>query len=334
MQGDLILKKCVEIQEGFNLLKDYIWLGHAKDYYIDEGYGKKGGCSRFVNRDGCIVIAANSGFEESKIFKPLKDVICVYDGGHQDLTEGAIYSVYKVKSKEKKYVIVDDIYKDRGYHSCLFVDKDSCGTDESDASFQQAKIQAKEKYKKVFVDKDKREIVESIIEAVNELDINVGNSIIEILKEDNRTFIQRLFNIKVGLSKEEQEKMVRSSFSLERLNNMPIHILGKIKIIENNILILRTMNIPTSILKLTYESVDLTLALVEYNTSDEISEKINDFLDTTIKYCETLKNNKNIENTYIEEKLAENIANAIENNMSVLNSMIKDGDLLQKHMKN
>ena len=334
MQGDLILKRSVEVQDGFKLYKNYIWLGEAKDYYVNSGYGKKGSCSRFVNKDGCIAVVPDDCFEESKVIKPIKDVICVYNGGHQDLTEGTIYSVYKVKSEENKYVVVNDNYKDVGYSKHLFVDKDDCNSDKNEMSFQNAKANAKIAYEKEFVDKDKEKVVKRIIDIVNDIDINASNSIIEILKEDNRTFIQRLFNIQVPLSKEYQEKIIRSSFALEKLNNMSIHILGKIKIIENNILILKTMSVPTNILKLIYESVDLTLALMEYGVSNEVSEKVNDFLDTTIKYCETLKNNKNIENTYIEGKLAENIANAIENNMSVLNSMIRDGDLLQKHMKN
>ena len=87
MQGDLIFKKCVDMEDGFVLLKDYIWLGNAKDYYVDGRYGKNNGCSRFVNKDGYVVVVPDDSFEESRVIKPIKDVLCVYNGGYADLSK-------------------------------------------------------------------------------------------------------------------------------------------------------------------------------------------------------------------------------------------------------
>ena len=126
---------------------------------------------------------------------------------------------------------------------------------------------------------------------------------------------------------------VRECNNLEQINNLPLETLGKIKYIENNIIILNKMNVSEDILKLIKESVDLTLLLMEYESNDITAKKINDFLDNTINYVKTLKNNKHIEEKYIKEELAKNINDIIDKNSAVFKSMVDDNKYIMEQFK-
>lgn len=134
-------------------------------------------------------------------------------------------------------------------------------------------------------------------------------------------------------SNNEDRNDISNIMYLERLNSLPKGMLGNIKIIENNLIILKAMDVADDILKLIYESIGLSTVLADYNSDDDTLVKLEEFLSNTIEYCYMLKNNKNIENNYVKGRLAGNINNAIDRNSEVFKKMIQDGDILQKHLK-
>lgn len=134
-------------------------------------------------------------------------------------------------------------------------------------------------------------------------------------------------------NKNEISNSIKEFSNLEKINTLPLELLGKIKYIENNIIILNKMNVTEDILKLVKESVDLTILLIEYESNDITAKKINDFLDNTISYVKTLKNNKHIEEEYIKEELAKNINNVIDRNSAVFKSMVDDNKYMMEQFK-
>lgn len=85
---------------------------------------------------------------------------------------------------------------------------------------------------------------------------------------------------------------------------MPIEILGKIKKIENELIILNYKKIDSSILDLLKQSVNLTIYVStneEYylENKEELDSKLQEFLNNTLSYIKTLKDNQEIESNYI-----------------------------------
>lgn len=117
----------------------------------------------------------------------------------------------------------------------------------------------------------------------------------------------------------------------ECLDKLDLTILGKIKKVELNIDMLEAIDGDSEIISLLKESISLTLSLNEFSDVD-MSEKLNEFLDNTLEYINTLKTNRQIEEKYIREKLAENIISVIDNNNELFKSMIKDNGELNKYI--
>lgn len=108
--------------------------------------------------------------------------------------------------------------------------------------------------------------------------------------------------------------------------------LGKIKYLECEVKALMSEGVSSDITSLIDESISITLKLVNNINDDNIEERVSEFLDNTIEYVKTLKENKTTENQCIENKLAQNIYNIIDRNNDVFKSMIKDNKALYKHI--
>ena len=93
------------------------------------------------------------------------------------------------------------------------------------------------------------------------------------------------------------------------------------------------MKVHTDILKLLQESINLTIYIStdeKYYLShkEELDDKLIEFLDNTLKYIETLKDNRKIEETYIKGSISKDILSMIDKNNELLKDMIKDNHYL------
>lgn len=139
-------------------------------------------------------------------------------------------------------------------------------------------------------------------------------------------FLQDTKNIKLN---EEYDVNINHYERLKFQNKLPIHLLGKIKLIENELIILNYKKVNVEILKLLQQSINLTIYIStneEYyqKNKEEFDNKLNDFLDNTLKYIKTLKENREIETDFISMSISEDILKMIDKNNELFISMIKD----------
>lgn len=122
-------------------------------------------------------------------------------------------------------------------------------------------------------------------------------------------------------------------------NKLPLELLGKIKLIENELIILNYKKINSDILKLLQQSINLTVYIStneDYykKNKEELDIKLTEFLDNTLGYINTLKENKELEETYISATISEDILKMIDKNNELFVSMIKDNHYLTDIYKN
>lgn len=143
--------------------------------------------------------------------------------------------------------------------------------------------------------------------------------------------IKSLLDIKNSRSSSNNCNYELNDYSyLENLNSLPFDILGKIKFIESNLIILNTMKISEDIITLLRESVNLTVSLAQCESNDSTNKKLDTFLTNNINYIHNLKTNKHLEESYIKEQLAQNLNDVIEKNSSIFKSMVEDNQYLNK----
>lgn len=112
-------------------------------------------------------------------------------------------------------------------------------------------------------------------------------------------------------------------------NILPLDILGKMKLIENYIVIMRYKKIDEEIINLLQQSINMT---VYFPTNDryyevnkeELNAKLNEFLDNTLAYVQQLLDDKEMEKIYIEKSMANDYLNMIDKNNELFKSIIKD----------
>lgn len=147
--------------------------------------------------------------------------------------------------------------------------------------------------------------------------------------------------ITIGVSKEIKNTKYNEKYDIdinhyERLkfqNTLPLNLLGKIKQVENELIILNYMKVNNDILKLLQESINLTIYIStdeKYYLShkEELDDKLIEFLDNTLKYIETLKDNRKIEEIYIKGSISKDILSMIDKNNELLKDLIKDNHYL------
>lgn len=116
-------------------------------------------------------------------------------------------------------------------------------------------------------------------------------------------------------------------------NNLSLEMLGKIKQIENYIVILYYKKIDEDIIKLLKQSIDMTIYFPtndEYYQANkkELDEKLNEFLDNTIMYIKQLLDNKDMEKSYLEKSMVKDYLQMIDKNNELFKSVIKDNHYL------
>lgn len=302
----------------------------------------------FIDDNEQITFATMHHFHNVKIILPIKDVVCIFAEKPSSITIGNTYSVYKIDSSSKNnkinYQIYDDSYKKLLVNASYFIDKEEYKflVDSGNLESRTKEIlelinndlKIKEENNKAKIEKEKSlSLVKKTLEYADKLRIESEKGIQASKKDmDNNSFVFKILNL-FNKKKTDVSDSIRNATYLERLNILPDDTLGKIKRIENNISILENMNVSNKILHLIKDSVYLTISLLEYNSDLDTLNKLNHFLDNTIDYCNTIKNNKMIEESYIKAKLAENINSVIDKNSSLFQAMVQDGDMLQKFIK-
>lgn len=348
MIGPAVYKKAKYNTASFNAGKVYLYLGPDSD---DRESGK------YISKHNQITSASNDRFEQHTRTEPIKDVVCIYPGRYKHLTIKERYSVYKldIENKDKQNgrsicSVIDDAYEKLFYPSNYFINIDEYEKLERDGlidSFIKDKAESMNKEQETSklneenkkLANERNRIICSIIRTTAESDININGFNFKNSGSSNKNIFIRVASLFNTQKKDTSQSNLKKSMYLEKLNLMPAHILGKVKIIENNIFILHTMDIHSEILKLIQESINLAATLLDFNSDEtssakeETARKLEEFLNNVINYCNTLKINKDVENNYIKRKLAENINDAIDRNSEVFKNMIKDGNILQKHFK-
>ena len=330
MIGNLIYKKSLYTTNSFTKGNNYLYLGDNDEY---------ASCGNYVGDEGNIVVGNNNNFQESHVVINIKDVVCVYASKGDAMTTGETYSVYKITSNKYgstcDYAVVNDEYEYVEYPDYYFLTKEEYMEIKYSPNYDWI---IEKKFLSAKYDNDDgslKENIEKILEIANERSNKLRYKTFVTRKSSEKNILKKIILSIKGIKCIDLNNrfLLDKSIALEKINTLPLEILGKIKIIENNIEILDMIGIPKEIIGLVSESISLTLALLDYNHNEDTIIKIDEFLNNTITYCNTLRNNKNIEQSYIANKLAENINNAIENNNILFQEMIKDGDILQKNLK-
>ena len=118
----------------------------------------------------------------------------------------------------------------------------------------------------------------------------------------------------------------------KRLNLFPDEVLGKIKRIENECVLLQGDGLDNELVSLFEQSVNLTIALVlndEFDVNQEGAiEKISEYLDNTLEYIKTLKKNKQVESAFIKADITNSLMDELSKNNEILKSLIQDNHYL------
>lgn len=371
----LIFKRCMVNTSNFVANQEYIYLGDEDDFngvYINNN--KK-------------VVCLNAYFRTSSALKPIRDMVCIYEGINKKLTPFNEYSIFKyVECNEDeddmfktRYLILDDFYKLSRYPSDYFITIEEYNKIKDLDNFNEI---INEKVQRI-IDKNKieeefpikKKLIESIYElseCSDRLDRDFDNN-----KEQNKQlrrlkkdisiiidmilicsivmiFLPKLVSLALSFiivilsilgylnlsqikvkdnTNEDVANDLRTLNSLEKVNQLPLELLGKVKLIENNILILKKLNISKDILKLIYDSVNFTTLLIQYESDKHTAKKLDEFLDKTLEYVKTLKENKVVEEEYIKRELADNINSLIDRNSTMFESMVEDNKYLIDQFK-
>lgn len=330
MIGNLIYKKALYSTQSFMQGHNYLYLGDNDEYKS---------CGNYIGDEGHVVVANNNNFEKSHVVISIKNVVCVYVEKGVTMTVGKEYSVYKITSAKYNnvcnYAVVNDSYEYEEYPAYCFMTKEEYLEIKNHPNFKWV-IEKKVLSAKYDEDADySKEHIKKILDAVNERSSKLIYKSVVSKKSTKKSLLKRMVLAARGIDSVDLNNrfLLDKGMALEKINTLPLEMLGKIKIVENNIEILDVIGVSKEIIALVSESINLTLALLDYNHNEDTILKIHEFLNNTITYCNTLRNNKNIEQSYIANKLANNINSAIENNNILFEQMIEDGDILQKHLK-
>lgn len=372
---ELVFKRCLTNIYGFKADYEYIFLGNENEDKINGIY---------ISHNHEKQICSNAHFRLSSAMKPIKDMVCIYEGTKKTLTPFNEYSIFQyIECDENdickiRYLIVDDFYRFTKYPADYFISIEEYNQIKdldnlNDIIHEKVKpVIEKSKLIEEFPIKEK--LIESIYElseCTNNLDNDLLNSNeqnrkLKRLKKDLAIIIDMMFicssfiafspkivsmvllviviilyilgflNLRAIKIEDEKEKIsddFRTLNSLEKVNQLPLQLLGKVKLIENNIQILNKLDISQDILKLVYDSINFTTLLIQYESDDNTYKKLDNFLDKTLEYVKTLKENKFIEEEYIKRELANNINSLIDRNSAMFESMVEDNKYLIDQFK-
>ena len=121
--------------------------------------------------------------------------------------------------------------------------------------------------------------------------------------------------------------------NIKDYESLSTETLGKIKYIEQQLSKIKGNKVSDDVLALINKNIQLVTNLCEID-AESSDVKLSELLDEVISYNNTLIENKEIEEEYIKEQLAQNIHNMIEENKELFNSMAKDNHYLTDNLKN
>lgn len=199
---------------------------------------------------------------------------------------------------------------------------------------------------------DDSDILNEIKAIMNKMNRNLLNFLIYcvigvILSTLGRNLIMSAFNVCYltigGIALLSFKKKIFPSFNKEMLSNdkhdkeyiklissYSDDILLKVKKIEVGLLVLDSSEtVSSTVISLIKETV--SFCLESYKINDEnLACDIEAFLDKTLEYIDTLKDDSDIEDLYINKKIYENISSVINRNIQVYESMICDNKQIRK----
>lgn len=245
-------------------------------------------------------------FFPSKTIAPIETQVYIGNDYSVSCKKGTSYSIYKkqITSKGKQeYYIMDDQYKLCYLPSDYF------------ALREDLREQLKNKNLEKTEEEKHMEFLEKCFTFLKTPVLG------EKIKK--KSWLRRLFFRNTS----EQNFLVEYE-KVKQYNQLPYTILGKIKYIENEILLLEYQEYSKEIINVLKKNINLTL-LIAFQEDNEtidnsnIIEKIESYLDTTIEYINSLKLNKQLFNKEIELKVVDDIIGIIDDNEAVLKDLIK-----------
>lgn len=297
--------------EYYNLRIDYEYWGKSKGFVVFSEYlkvGKKNGCILLLNGGKEIIPIPNSDFNQyfilDKTIAPIETAIYVGNDINIFCEQGEKYSIYKKRinsKKQKEYFIINDTFDG------VYLSEDDFLTEEE-------------------ANKDSTclENIKGSKEEINHLNFlkdcfNLLNKeLLPQLKPQKKSWWKKLFN-----SDESETNLLLEYQKVKRYNQLPYQILGKVKYIENEIFILECQDYSKEILNLLKKNINLTLLIAFESEKEQIGEKINSYLDTTIDYINSLKLNKELFDEEVELKVVDEIINIIDDNETIMKELIK-----------
>lgn len=261
-------------------------------FYSDKEYLKVGE-NLLINDDDIIrKIDIDNYFTLSKKVSPIKTVIFINKNEELNFhcTVNKKYFVYAISvyNNYKKYQILNDNFQ-------LEYVIDSCFRD----FIKKENEMTEEYFKKLFL---------------KECLVLINN------QNKKKNFLQRIY------MKFAKKTEIMEYEKIRKQNNLPLEILGKIKKIENYIQILECQNYSEDILKLLKTNINLALLITFEGNDTQLIEKINNYLDTTLEYIQSLEMNKQLFNEEVELKVTENIMNILDDNESIMKELIKENE--------
>ena len=111
---------------------------------------------------------------------------------------------------------------------------------------------------------------------------------------------------------------------LKKLNQCPLEILGKIKYIENEITILEYEKVSLEILKTIKELIGIIISLFEYEINEETLTKTEELFKIILEFIQEIKKGDEKQKEYIENKLADQINQKLDENIELFTKMTED----------
>ena len=111
---------------------------------------------------------------------------------------------------------------------------------------------------------------------------------------------------------------------LKKLNQCPLEILGKIKYIENEITILEYEKVSLEILKTIKELIGIIISFFEYEINEETLTKTEELFKIILIYLKEIKKGDEKQKEYIENKLADQINQKLDENIELFSKMTED----------
>lgn len=291
----------------------------------------------------------------------VKKVVALKDTNY--LKKDEIYSVYNID--DNRYCILGNDYILRYVNSYYFMEKhlydkykcephnlmlelfqpyyDKIEEEELEIKNNELKLLEKEKQKELEKkqEKERKALIKTEDDRFKDLVMFINdnveislNNIIEIdkIKKFN------LFKYQVSIAKHKKindivSLKIKQQELLNKVNSLPYEVLGKIKFIENELIVIHNLGFSIEICKLLKESLDIVLVLYQYETNQETINKTIDMLDNMISYIQEIKTSKEMEEKYITKQLINNINNTLNNNSEIIKSMISDTKMFSEIYK-